>query len=208
MKIMKEMAGTNVWRAFLSSAWLLAGSVAFAAVEYRVVAESGESPFPPGTSEYETFIDFALFPQSPAINSAGEVVFWARLGGGGITSGVDSDHLIFVAPGGEPVLIARQGGVIPDGIAPTYGEFQRPLINEAGQVAFKSAIENTLGAFDEMVFRWTLAGGTERFFEKGNSDVSGFIGVTLGTSAISLLADGNVAVSSELLGNRGGGWVR
>ncbi len=171
-------------------------------VGYRVLAETGEvvSPAAPLVT-YREFFDGGLFSQSAAINRAGELAVWARLQGPGIVAGSNDDHLLGIDAAGGATVIARQGDVVPDAVSPTFETFQRPRINEAGQVAFKTGLDDTTPPFDERVYRWTMAGGLETVYEKGGgSQLNAVVSIALGRSALTLLEDGNLAVSSLLTG--------
>lgn len=179
----------------------LAGT-AGADVGYRVVAETGDVPFPAAPAvTYEAFFDGGLFSQSAAINNAGELAVWARLQGPGIVAGSNDDYLLGINAAGVATEIARQGDVVPNAMNPTFETFQRPRINEAGQVAFKAGLDDTTPPFNERVYRWTQAGGLETVYEKGGgSQLNPAVNIALGQSALTLLENGNIAVSSLLTG--------
>ncbi len=169
-----------------------------AQVDHRIVAETGEDVYPafPGFQTYEAFSDPALFPQSPAINSGGDVATWARLSGFGITDGVDGDHLLLLRPTGGAMVVARQGDAIPGG-GPDYQEFERPRIDDGGAVAFYA----DLSASGFMVGRWPGANPTQVVYRRFVSQVGPLIDVDLGLPAITILADGTVAAATRLGGN-------
>lgn len=102
-----------------------------------LVVRSGQAA-PDGNGNYFIF-GFA----SPALNNLGQVAFEATLTG---TSGgsTDNEGIFFYDTTGVISQIARTGQAAPDGNG-TFSEFQSPMINDAGQVAFHAQFTGTTG---------------------------------------------------------------
>ena len=69
-----------------------------------------------------------------SLNSAGSVAFMATLTGGKSTSGV------FLAQNGKIVPVALSGSVAPQVAGGTLADFEAPILNDAGDVAFLASI--------------------------------------------------------------------
>ncbi len=74
----------------------------------------------------------------PAINSAGDVVFFATPKGG-------PRRLYLYPKVGAPSIVAEQGGAAPGG--GTFSRFQQPSINDAGDLAFFGDLASGEGVF-------------------------------------------------------------
>lgn len=74
----------------------------------------------------------------PAINSNGDVVFFATPRGG-------PRRLYLYPNAGAPVVLAEEGGTAPGGGA--YEQFRQPSINDAGDVAFLATLGAGAGIF-------------------------------------------------------------
>jgi hypothetical protein len=69
-----------------------------------------------------------------SLNSGGTVAFMAALTGGKSTSG------IFLAQNGKIIPVALSGGVAPGVVGGTLADFEAPILNDAGDVAFLASI--------------------------------------------------------------------
>jgi hypothetical protein len=74
----------------------------------------------------------------PAINSSGDVVFFATPRGG-------PRRLYLYPKVGAPSIVAQQGGAAPGGGA--FSKFLQPSINDAGDIAFLGALASGEGVF-------------------------------------------------------------
>ena len=103
--------------------------------------------------------NISSFLQSPAINNAGQVAFNALLGGVGVSFG--NNEAIYLGDGTGLTRVAREGQASPDGDG-TFGdgEFDEYALNEAGQVAFITNLQDTDGGFDDNQGIYISNGGT------------------------------------------------
>ncbi len=177
--------------------------VAVGAVEYWVVAQSGDRPYPAiAFIEFDSFHEGGLFPQSPSINNLGEVVLWTRLTGGGFVEGVNADHLLYRDPLADGwQYVAQQGQPAPGTLGGDFLSFERPQIDADGTVVFKALLDEPFTQ-DEVVYTWSQGvAAPDAFFEETLSEASPDVQLRLGTSAVNLIEpDGYVAISSRLSG--------
>ncbi len=104
-------------------------------VSYEIVALKGD-PIPDGNGSYSSF-------ESPVLNDRGEAAFVANLTVTG--SGGEDSRGIFRGDGKRSLAkIARRGEAAPDGNGEFFS-FRDPVLNNAGQVAFESGLDNTNG---------------------------------------------------------------
>ena len=95
-----------------------------------------------------------LFPFStPAVNGAGQIAFATDLFDTAGGSGDNHAILRFDGQGQDMVRIARRGDPVPGGNGTLADIFAPPIMNEAGQVAFKADIEGSGSSFDAGIFR-------------------------------------------------------
>lgn len=131
MVFLSSLRGSSVNGSNASGIW--AGS----AGALELVARAGDSA--PGISGEA---QFSAFSSAPVINGAGRVAFAANLEGEGITAansrGIWSDGL------GPLALVARTGDTAPGtGPAMTFLHVDTPIINGAGQVAFRGLVSGS-----------------------------------------------------------------
>lgn len=103
-----------------------------------VVAVTGALT-PDGTGSFSTF-------HAPALNDIGQVAFLASLAGDGENDG------IFRGDGSTLTQIARSGQSLLDGIG-NFSTFGLPTLNDVGQVAFSSVLNDSIGGDYNGVFR-------------------------------------------------------
>ncbi len=82
----------------------------------------------------------------PAFNNAGQPAFTAQITGPGVNSA--NNTALFAQSGGKIGLVAREGDVAPVGEQEVYfgsffGELRRPVINNAGHLAFTASLTGT-----------------------------------------------------------------
>ncbi len=100
-----------------------------------LVARDGSQA--PGTPSGVNYSDVSNFPWFPTLNNAGQTAFTASLTG----SGVDSTNIqgLWSEGSGSLALVARSGSQAantPSGV--NYGFLDYPLLNDAGQTAFRA----------------------------------------------------------------------
>lgn len=115
-----------------------------AQVVYSTVARSGEAA--PGAGNGAAFAGF----NGARLNDAGQAVFVATLGGGGVNS--TNNSAIYSGSPGSLMLAARSGDTAPGAPASTkYQGFISPLLNNAGQLAFRATL-NDVGGSSQGIF--------------------------------------------------------
>lgn len=112
------LTGTGVTSANDTSIWHDAALVA---------REGGAAPVAGGGVNFATL-------GAPVLNNAGQVAFFSALTGAGVTAG--NDAAIFR----DGALIAREGDAAAAGPGVAFGHLTNPFLNDAGQVAFNSAL--------------------------------------------------------------------
>ena len=104
-------------------------------VSLTLIAREGQ-PAPDGNGS------FSSFPNPPALNNAGQLVFVAILSD--TTSGSTDDRGIFHWDGATVIQVARAGLPVPGGNGDFVG-FTNPAFNDQGQLAFLAALGDTQG---------------------------------------------------------------
>ena len=90
----------------------------------------------PGASAAVSFADFSFFP---TLNAAGQVAFKASLAGAGVSTANDTG--IWSTGGGSLGLVAREGSLAAGmGAGVNYGELADPVMNAAGETAFRAPL--------------------------------------------------------------------
>jgi sugar lactone lactonase YvrE len=110
----------------------------------QVLVLSGEAvPDLPGVS-FIHFQEEAFVDPMPPLNAAGQTVFNAQIGGGGVTT--DDDFGLWAGARGALWLVAREGDPALDATgAPRFAGFRRGEINAAGHVAFWAQVRTPGG---------------------------------------------------------------
>jgi hypothetical protein len=121
--------------AFLGSFGGTQGVFATCAGQLSKLAQTGDPV--PGSGSDERFTDFD--GSIPLLNNAGDVAFRGLFDGG---------EGIFVARSGELRVVARTGQPVPDtNLGETFEGFSSPVLNDAGEVAFRAAFGVGSGIF-------------------------------------------------------------
>ncbi|QEG37116.1 DUF7453 family protein [Bythopirellula goksoeyrii] len=99
-----------------------------------------------------TFLLFSSSIAPPAINDAGQVAFLSFLDS--TSGGTIDDRGIFLGDGSTIVQMVREGESAPNGNG-IFSDFQFPSLNNMGQVAFHSDLNDTTGGLsdDSGIFR-------------------------------------------------------
>ncbi len=125
------------------------------------VARTGQT-VPNGNGTYRNF-------DGPTINNAGQVAFRATLRNTSIPA---NDQAVYAGTPGALVEIVRQGNPEPGG----NGEFATidgVIMNDAGQVAFESSLQNTTGGGGSGVFRGAVVGPVVQIARRGAASPDG-----------------------------------
>ncbi len=128
-------------------------AVSHAAITYDTIALTGDAAPGTGAGVYFGSIGVAL------LNDAGQTVFMGLLTGAGVD--FTNDTGIFSESGGIPRLVARTYDAAPGiGAGLKFGIIKRPVLNNAGQIAFIGTLFGTGvdGTNDEGIF--SESGGT------------------------------------------------
>jgi len=125
---------------------------------------------------------------SAAINDAGAVAFAAQLTGGKATSGV------FLAVDAKLTAIALSGAAAPEGGGDTLADFEPPVINNAGDVAFLASLRRGREP-SEAIYLWRR-GKLEKIVAAGDAVLGGGIFASFGNPALN--NDGEVAFGAVI----------
>ena len=97
-----------------------------------VVLTGDLAPGAGGSATYNSF-------STPTLNDAGQTAFVGFLDpGGGVTTSNDTG--IWSGGAGSVALVAREGDVAPGTSSATYSGFNAPVLNDAGQTAFRGSL--------------------------------------------------------------------
>jgi hypothetical protein len=184
----------------LAGAWLLAGQCGTVLAQYptTVIAKVFD-PAPDGNGMFNGFTYRAA-----ALNDADQAVFWMNLYG---TIGGSSDNAgIFRGDGGPLAQIARLGQFVPGGngkISDLYTDL--PVLNDAGQVAFRAFLNGTSGgAADNSAIYRGDGSALVQIARKGQADPGGNGLITNLDLPPAINSAGQVAFSASLGGTSGG----
>jgi hypothetical protein len=125
------------------------------------------------------------------LNSGGTVLFWAELGGTGIT--VDNDGSIWRRDAGGLSLVLQEGAPAPGVTGSVLAAFPRAALNEAGQIAFPGVLTPASGGpvpINVGMFGSTGAGFAMIAREGGPAP--GLAGNYAGFTGLALLPDGGL----------------
>jgi hypothetical protein len=184
-----ELFGTNVTTSNNDALWIERDG------QLQLVAREG-SPAA-GTDADVVFSELL----TPVLNDAGTVVFPAKLAGPGISS--LTDHGIWLQDHGNTVLVARDGSPTPGTVAgETFGDLgsSRPLVNAAGEVAFRAYVLITPTNFDLGI--WKGIPGNLQLVARDGMQAPGAVSGTTFSSLErpTLNNNGEVAFGAQLAG--------
>ncbi len=150
----EETLSRNIrWQNSILAAWML---IAFwvtcswaveAAAQSRTEAiVASTQPAPDGNGNF-------LFVDQPSINRAGQVAFSGVLVG--TTGGATDSSGRFLADGSNVFQIVRQAQLAPNGNGTFASLGPRPVLNDAGQIAFVASLNGTSGGSTDNVAIFT-----------------------------------------------------
>ena len=116
-----------------------------------------------------TIVDLA----APVLNDSGQVAFGVRYLGS--PSGIGPFGLLLSEQPGDLVTIARTGDIVPDGNGRLSNVGTFPLLNNAGQVTFKSDLFDFTGPLlnDEGIFLGSVASSLQQRVRAGDPTPDG-----------------------------------
>ena len=171
----------------------LGSGVTVEAVTLETIVRKGQRS-PDGNGKFSDF-------HCPAINDAGQVAFWAKLTD--TRAGNKDNQGIFRVRDGKVTRIVRKGQQPPEGNG-RFLDLSCPLLNSAGQVAFRAKLAGTRGKNKDNIGIYRGGGGALTQIARkgqrspdGNGRLSDLSGPVLNDA-------GQVAFWAKLTGTSGG----
>jgi hypothetical protein len=193
-----QLTGTGVTSANNTGIWSTVGGT------LAVVAREGNAGPGPNVG---TGVNFSSLG-GPVLNSAGAVAFGGTLTGTGVLAGNDGG--IWSTVGGTLAVVAREGGGGPGpnvGAGVNFSSLGSPVINAAGEIAFRGDLTGTgvNSANDSGI--WSTAGGTLTVVAREGSGAPG-LNLGLGGALFGpvINAAGEVAFRSRIGNSDYGIW--
>ena len=139
---------------------------------------------------------------SPSLNASGQVAFQGFLTG--TSGGFSDDTGIFLGSGGALTRIVREGDSAPDSNG-AFGFTAPPVLNDAGQVAFRGGLSGTSGGSSDQNGIFLSSGGTVIQVARGGEAAPDGNGTIRFFEDPTLNATGQVAFTSfNMIGTSGG----